>query len=72
MAVPLLQCVGPLCYDFSDVEAYMNRPETLKELGVPEGRTCAHVAPTLLPGPGHSCVLHRPHMLLARDMVYAQ
>ena len=32
------QCVGPLCYDFSDVEEYMNKPETLKELGVPEGR----------------------------------
>jgi len=33
------QCVGPLCYDFSDVEEYMNKATTMKDLGVPEGRT---------------------------------
>ena len=34
-----LQCVhGDLCYDFSDVDAYLNKPETLEAFGVPAGR----------------------------------
>lgn len=62
-----LQCVGPLCYDFSDVEEYMNKPETLKELGVPEGRTCVPVATALSPKPGHQllCASH-PSVHFAR------
>ena len=27
--------VPPLCYDFSEVDKYLNRPDVQKELGVP-------------------------------------
>jgi carboxypeptidase C (cathepsin A) len=32
------KCVGPLCYDFSQVDDYLNRPDVRKKLGVPKGR----------------------------------
>lgn len=28
------QCEGPLCYDFSRLDAYINQPHVRKELGV--------------------------------------
>ena len=43
-----VQCIGPLCYDFSDMEKYFNRAETRKELGVPSDRTCAFADPEVL------------------------
>ena len=30
-------CVGPLCYDFTSIETYMNLPDVLEAIGVPAG-----------------------------------
>ena len=38
-SVACLQCInGELCYDFTTMEQYLNKPETLKAFGIPPGR----------------------------------
>lgn len=43
-----LQCIGPLCYDFSDIDEYFNRADVRKQLGVPADRGYDHLVPALL------------------------